>query len=189
MERKQTMAECRHRWDMTDTRFGFVVFEKCYHCNSIRTFFSNDEVPVLWDKYREGDCFWSRVEVAQSFQFNLKCVACGHVENFDELMGFLFCTSCMDECEVERLRKIHEAERTWLLVAFGHFPEVVKNPIHPRKLDILSDYFNQRRDTSRSRIKFVSFELIEDLRRCKGEFIHDVGMLSKEAPSERKPVF
>jgi hypothetical protein len=182
------MAVCRHRWEKTDVRFGFVVFEKCYHCNGVRTFFSTEEVPVLWDKYREGDCVWSRVEVAQSFQFNLICESCGLVEKFDDLMGVLFCTSCMEDCEVEKIRKKLEAERTWLLVAFGHFPEVLEHPIAPRKLEILSDYFNQRRDTSRSRIKFVSFELIEDLRRCKGEFIHDVGMLSKEPP-ERKPVF
>jgi hypothetical protein len=183
------MADCEHRWDMTDKRFGFVVFEKCYHCSGIRTFFSTEEAPVLWDKYREGDCFWNRVEVAQSFQYNLKCVKCGLVEKFDDLMGLLFCTSCMEDCEVERLQKKYEKEKTWVVVAFGHFPEITRNPIPPRKLDILTDYFNQRRDTTRSRIKVLSFDLVKDLPRCKGVFVHDVGMLSENPPEERKPVF
>jgi len=76
-----------------------------------------------------------------------------------------------------------------VLVAFGHFPEVKTNPIPPFKLDVLTDYFNQHRDVSRSRMKIVSFELIKDLSLCKGEFIHDVGMLSEEPPKERKLVF
>lgn len=183
------MADCEHRWDMTDKRFGFVVFEKCFHCSGIRTFFSTEEAPVLWDKYREGDCFWNRVEVAQSFQFNLKCAECGLVEKFDDLMGLLFCTSCMEDCEVERLQKKYEKEKTWVVVAFGHFPEIKRNPIPPRKLDILTDHFNQRRDTTRSRIKVLSFDLVKDLSLCKGVFVHDVGMLSEKPPQERKSVF
>jgi len=183
------MADCRHRWDMTDIEFGFVIFEKCYHCGGIRTFFSTEDTPVLWDKYREGDCFWSRVEVAQSFRFRLRCSECQRLEKFDDLMGFLFCTSCMDDCEVEKLQEKRRAEKTWVLVAFGHFPEVKTNPIPSHKLDILTDYFNQHRDVSRSRMKIVSFELIKDLTLCKGEFIHDVGMLSEEPPKARKLMF
>lgn len=183
------MAECRHRWDMRDIEFGYVVFEKCFHCKSVRTFFSIEDQPVLWDKYREGDCFWSRVEVAQSFRFNLGCSECGRQEKLDDLMGFLFCTSCMEDCEVERLQKKYEAEKTWVLVAFGHLPKETTGRIPAYKMDVLTDYFNQRRDTSRSRMKIVSFDLIEDLTRCKGEFIHDVGMLSEEPPTERKRFF
>lgn len=183
------MVDCQHHWSMTDVEFGYVVFEKCYHCKGVRTFFSTEDTPVPWEKYREGDCFWNRVEVAQSFRFNLECARCGRLEEFSDVMGFLFCTGCMDDCEVEKLQKKCEAERTWVLVAFGHLSGAKTDPIPQRKIDLLTDYFNQRRDTSRSRMKIVSFDMIKDLTRCKGEFIHDVGMLSEEPPGERKPVF
>ncbi|MEE8576060.1 MAG: hypothetical protein V3T31_02285 [candidate division Zixibacteria bacterium] len=176
------MSECRHRWEMANIQFGFVVFEKCSHCNNLRTYFSLEDT---WDEYREGDCLWSIVENAQTFRFDLKCRDCNHVEKFQDLMGLLYCTSCLPDCEVEVVRKKYEAEKTWILVAFGFLPQALTNPIDERKLDILTDYFNQRRDTSRSKIKIISFNLISDLSRCRGEFIHDVGMLSQE-PEERK---
>ena len=176
------MSECSHRWEMANIQFGFVVFEKCSHCNNLRTYFSLDDT---WDEYREGDCLWSIVENAQTFRFDLKCRDCNHLETFQDLMGLLYCTSCLPDCEVEVLRKKYEAEKTWILVAFGFLPQALTNPIAERKLDILTDYFNQRRDTSRSKIKIISFNLISDISRCRGEFIHDVGMLSQE-PEERK---
>lgn len=178
------MSDCRHRWEMANIQFGFVVFEKCSHCKSLRTYFSLDDT---WDEYREGDCLWSIVENAQTFRFDLKCRDCGQVERFQDLMGLLYCTSCLPDCEVEIIRQKSQAERTFILVAFGFLPQALTNPISQHKLDLLSDYFNQRRDTARSKIKIVSFNLISDISRCRGEFIHDVGMLSQE-PQERKPL-
>jgi hypothetical protein len=183
------MPECQHQWQMINIQFGFVVFEKCYHCNGLRTYFTIEDTPILGDKYREGSHYWSRVENAQSFRFDLQCTKCNHLEKFEDLMGLLYCTGCLPDCEVEILRKKYEAEKTWVLVAFGFLPEAQEQPIPSYKLDILTDYFNQRRDTTRSRIKIVSFNLIEDLSRCKGEFIHDVGMLSLEPLEDRKPPF
>lgn len=182
------MAACTHHWEMSNVQFGFVVFEKCYHCNSTRTFFTFEDAPLIWDKYREGDCFWSRVQNSQSIRFDLKCEKCGHVENFEELMGFLYCTGCIPDCEVEIFQQKMESERTWILVAFGFLPESESKAVPSYKLDILTDYFNQRRDTSRSKIKIVSCNLIEDISLCKGELIHDFGMLSQE-PQEDKPQF
>jgi len=174
---------------MTGIQFGFVVFEKCFHCNGLRTYFSLEDTPILGDKYREGNCFWSRVENAQSFRFDLQCSKCNHLEKFDDVMGLLHCTGCLSECEVDVLRIKYEAENTWILVAFGFLAKEKTRPIPAYKLDILSDYFNQRRDTSRSKLRIISFDLIKDLSLCRGDFIHDVGMLSLEPPQERKPLF
>jgi hypothetical protein len=104
-------------------------------------------------------------------------------------MGLLHCTACLSDCPVELKRQQLEKERTFILVAFGFLPKALQDPIPQEKLDLLTDYFNQRRDTSRSKIKILPFTLIQDLPRCKGDFIHDVGMLSQEPVTERKPLF
>ncbi len=180
------MPECQHQWKMTNIEFGFMVFEKCSHCANLRTYFSKDDT---WDEYREGDCHWSIVENAQTFRFDLQCTQCDKVEKYDDLMGLLYCTGCMEDCEVEVLRKKYEAQKTWVLVAFGFLPKAISAPIPAYKLDMLSDHFNQRRDTSRSRIKILPFNLIKNIAQCRGDFIHDVGLLSLEPPEDRKPLF
>jgi hypothetical protein len=183
------MPQCHHKWEMTNVRFGFIAFEKCYHCDGLRTYFTEKDLPLLGDKYREGNCFWSRVGNAQALRFDIRCQRCGHIEKLDDLMGLMHCTGCLPDCEVDILQKKYESERTWLLIAFGFFDKDRVPAISSAKLDILTDYFNQRRDTSRSLIKIVSSELIIDLSRCQGDFIHDVDMLSLEAPGTRTSLF
>jgi len=183
------MSECQHSWEMTNIQFGFIVFEKCFQCNGLRTYFSTEDNPFLGDRYREGDHHWTRMENAQSFTFDLVCPKCRHIEKFDDFMGLMHCTGCMSDCELDILRKKYEAEKTWIVVAFGFLPDAISKPIPQLKLDMLTDYFNQRRDTTRSKIKVLPFNLIKDLPRCKGIFMHDVGMLSKEPVTERKSLF
>ena len=179
------MVEVENQWEMTNIQFGFTVFEKCAQTGEVRTYFSLEET---WDEYVEGDRHWAVVENAQSFTFDLRCAKTGRVEKFDELMGLMYCTGCIEDCDVERLRQELAMQKTWMLLAFGFLPHALTNPIPQRKLDILSDHFNQRRDTSRSKVKIVPFNLIKDISLCKGEFIHDVGLLSLEEPGERKPL-
>jgi hypothetical protein len=92
---------------------------------------------------------------------------------------------------VDILRRQYEAARTWIVVAFGFLSELDTRPqpILPSKLQILTDYFNQRRDVSRPRIAVISFDLIADFSQCRGDFLHDVGMLSQEPPKDRRPPF
>ncbi|MBD3257065.1 hypothetical protein GF377_01435 [candidate division GN15 bacterium] len=180
------MSELPHHWNMTNIEYGFTVFEKCLETNAVRTYFSTEDT---WDEYREGDNHWSIVENAQTFRFDLTCRNTGRLESFRDLMGLMYCTSCMEDCEVEILQKELLKRRCWVLVAFGYLPEAKDNGIPQKKLEILTDHFNQRRDTSRSTVKIIPFTLIKDISLCKGEFIHDVGMLSLEPPEERKPLF
>lgn len=184
------MSKCQHLWEMSDVWFGFIVFEKCNHCNSLRTYFSERDHPTVGDEYREGDCIWRCMENAQSLKFNLQCSRCGQVEKFHDLMGFLYCTSCLPRCKVEIRQKKYEPQNKWVIVAFGFFPRQKPSTLTRKRLNILQKYFNQRRDTSRSTIAILSYDLIEDFSVCKGEFIHDIGMLSTEPPpKERKPLF
>jgi len=182
------MADCQHTWEMTGITFGFVVFEKCFHCKDLRTFFTEEDHPYLGEGYREDDHYWNRMEAAQTFQFDLRCTRCSHQVSFRDLMGLLHCTGCLEDCPVNVRRLALEKDRTFVLVAFGFLPQALEKPIPEEKLDLLTEYFNSRRDTSRSKIKILPFTLIEDLPRCKGDFIHDIGMLSQEPVTERKPL-
>lgn len=179
------MAACRHQWEMADIEFGFVAFERCFHCDGLRTFFSPEQAPFLGEEYREGRCFWRRVENAQSFRFGLRCARCGEHYTFGELMGLMHCSECDPDCEVDRLRREAEAQGFWTLVGFGFTDTSGPVPIPPAKLEILADYFNQRRDASRPRLRLLPFEQIGELSRCHGDFLHDVGMLSLEPPPAR----
>jgi len=185
------MTDCRHRWEMTNIRFGFVSFERCHHCKGLRTFFSPEYRPFLGEEYLEDAHHWRLVESAQSFQFDLRCSRCAHVESFSDLMGLMHCTGCLPACGVDVLRQRFESTRTWIVVAFGFLTEGPRGPqpILPHKLQMLTDYFNQRRDTSRSRIAVVSFDLISEYSVCRGDFLHDVGMLSQEPPQDRRSPF
>jgi hypothetical protein len=182
------MPECPHTWEMTNIRFGFVVFEKCHHCGRVRTFFTREDIALLGDKYREGTHFWSRVENAQSFRFDLRCRSCGMLEKFDDLMGLLYCTACRPECKVDILRRELEAQGTHVVLACGFLTENRRRPeqVAGHKIEMLASYFNQRRDVSRSRIAVLPFDLEDGLSHCMGEFLHDVGMISQEPPEIRK---
>ncbi|HPI31955.1 MAG TPA: hypothetical protein PLR32_01475 [candidate division Zixibacteria bacterium] len=183
------MYDCQHLWKMKDIQFGFVVFEKCFHCHGLRTYFTTEDNPIPGEKYREGVCFWTRMEVAQSFQFNLQCALCGRKEDFSDLMGLLHCTGCLEDCPVEVLQRELHAQRIWVLVAFGYLPKALSAPASEKKLAVLSEYFNQSRDRTRSQIRIVSSSLISNLSLCKGDFIHDSGMLSLEPPQGRRQLF
>ena len=175
------MDNCQHAWKMTNTQLGFTVFEQCAHCQRVRSYYSEQDT---WDEYREGDCTWRIVENAQSLRFDLECVRCRRQVTYGELRGLLYCTSCMEDCEVERVRKRLEADRTMILVAMPHDRSL---PVAQAKLDILTDYFNQRRDTSRSKVKIIAYDLIKTISLCRGEFIRDTGMLTLEPVVERPP--
>jgi len=178
------MPGCGHEWEMANVTFGFVVFERCSHCLTVRTWFSNDGEAA--DEYRDGACTFTAVEHAQSVRFDLRCRRCGVLEGFSDLMGLLYCTECVDDCEVRRVQRELAGQRAWPIVAFGYLPEAKARPFPEGKLEKLAEYFNQHRDVSRSRVKVLPFHLIGDISRCRGEFIHDVGVLSPEPEPERK---
>lgn len=180
------MAECAHHWEMTNRQFGFVVFERCSDCQVVRSYYSDQDT---WDDYMEGEHHWSIVENAQTFRFDLRCSRCREYVPLDRLLGLMYCTSCLEDCDVEILQKRYKKDKTWVLVGFGELPESLTKPLPEDMLQVLADYFNQRRDTSRSRIKILPNSLITQISRCRGEFIHDVGMLSLEPPGERTPLF
>jgi hypothetical protein len=182
MEAYMQEEKCsEHRWEMANVRYGFMISEKCFHCDKIATYFSDKEKPPL-EEYREGDHFWNVVESAQSVQFDLKCAGCGQVEEFNDLMGLMMCTGCDKDCEVDILMKKLEPERTWVYVAFGFLPIKERPQLSKEKIAILERYFNQRRKSSISRIKIVSHEMVHSYATCYAEVIRDLDLLSLTPP-------
>ncbi len=176
-------ATCNHIWEMANIAYGFLITEKCSKCEMISTYFTFEDRPPL-EEYREGDHFWNVMESAQSFRFDFKCRHCGQLVSFNELMGLAMCTGCDENCQVEKVRKKLEKERTWVYVAFGYLPNDEHKQLTKKQIAILEDFFNQRRKSSRTRIKIVSQELVKNFVTCYGEVIKDVNMLSLTAPEE-----
>ena len=168
--------KCAHQWKMINVQTGFVITENCYKCDKTSTYFCLEEKPPL-EEYREGDHFWNVMESAQTMIFDLECPKCGHMVTFHELSGLMMCTGCDENCKVDHLRKELEKDRTFVYVAFGFFPADEVEQLSPDKISILEEYFNQRRDSSRSQIKIVSSERISDIKNCYANVIKDVGML------------
>lgn len=167
---------CNHSWTIVNVQTGFIITEKCIQCNKISTYFCAEDKPPL-EEHREGDHFWNTMETAQSIQFDLECIHCNTIVTFKELAGLMLCTGCDEICEVEKLREKLEKQQIWIYVACGFLPINEVTPLTQEKISILEDYFNQRRRSSKSKIRIVSYEMVDNLKNCYGEIIKDVGML------------
>jgi hypothetical protein len=172
--------ECSHSWEMVNKKYGFINTEKCFDCGKISTYYSKSRPPL--EEYRDKDHFWNVVESAQTVRFDLQCTACKELVEFKNLMGLMMCTGCEKDCEVDILMKELEPQRIWVYVAFGFLPVDERTQVSQEQINILQDYFNQRRKSDRSSIKFVSNALIKDYSVCYAEIIRDVDLLSLTPP-------
>jgi hypothetical protein len=174
-------AECAHSWQMVNVANGYIITEECSTCEKISTYFTFEDRPPL-EEYREGEHFWNVMESAQSFRFDLKCLNCGQEMDFNELMGLMMCTGCEKDCQVEKIQKELEKDRTWVYVAYGFLPSNEHKQLTKEKIALLEDFFNQGRHSSN--IKIVSQELVKNFSTCFGEIIKDVNLLSLTPPPE-----
>jgi len=169
--------KCAHAWEMENIVPSFIITEKCSITGKVDNYMSFEQNPPM-EQWREGEHIWNVVETAQSVRFDLKCTKCGLLVPYDELLGLMMCTGCDDKCDVNVLMRKLEPERTWVFVAFGFLPIDEKIQLTPEKIAFLEDYFNQRRKSSKSRIKIVSHELVKNISKCYAEVIKDVDMIS-----------
>jgi len=173
---------CKHIWEMTNIKPCFIITENCFECKKISTYFSLEEKPPI-EEYRDEEHYWNVMDHAQSIRFDLQCKECEKIVKLDEFAGLMMCTSCEENCKIYSLMKELEKERTWVYVAFGFLPVDEKKQLSEEQISILEDYFNQRRQSTTSRIKVVSGELIDDFSLCYGDIIKDADMLSSKAPT------
>lgn len=185
-ERMARMAteRCEHAWSMSDVRYGFVVVEKCFHCNEERSYFVEEHIPPK-EEYREGEHFWNYMGSSQSVKFNLKCGRCGSVITYDEFLGLMTCSGCTADCDVNVLTRICERQRIWVYVALCHRPDHSPRDETAVKLGILSRYFNDRMKTPGKKIVVVPGWLIKDIDFCRGTVLDDIGMFELEPTDVR----
>jgi hypothetical protein len=169
--------KCSHHWTMVNVQTGFIITENCFKCDKISTYFSFEERPPL-EEYREGEHFWNVMESAQTIRFDLECSRCKTLVTFQELSGLMMCTGCDENCKVDQLRKELEKENIWVYVAFGFLPIKEVKPLGQKKVSVLEQYFNQNRKFSKSAIRIVSYDMIDNVRNCYAEVIRDTGMLN-----------
>ncbi len=168
---------------MVNVQTGFIITETCYRCKKISSYFSFEDTPPL-EEYRDKEHFWNVIGSTQSFRFDLQCNSCGQLVEFNELSGLMMCTSCDENCEVDKMMKELAKERTWIYVAFGFLPIEERGHISPEKIAILEEYFTQRRKSTTSKIKIIGSDLIANISTCYAEVIQDVGMLSLTPPED-----
>lgn len=167
---------CQHFWRMTDVRYGFIVTEKCYHCNDLRTYFSFEETPPK-EEYKEGDHYWDYAGSAQSLKFNMKCDKCGATVAFDDLMGLMQCVGCEASCYINIISRICEAQNIWVYAGLS-YKSGVEVDLPVEKLDVLTSYFTSRLRTPGKKILVLPGSLRKSPEVCRGEILRDVGMLS-----------
>ena len=176
-------TNCVHQWEMVNAQSGVIITEVCHKCNLLASYFSMEDHPPL-EEYRNGDHFWNVMASSQSVRFDLKCSLCDSLISFDELSTLMLCTGCRKDCKVYDLLERGSGFSVWVYVAFGFKPYKDKKQLSKEKIGILEDYFNMKRRSTKSSIKIVSHDLIDDEESCKGGFIMDEFLLSLDAPAK-----
>jgi hypothetical protein len=175
-ENAMAPARCKHKWEMTNLRDGFIVTERCYHCNKTRVFFSYEDVPPK-DEYKEGEHYWSYAGSAQSVKFDMECPKCGKVVSFEDLMGLMQCAGCDAKCYLNILSRICEGQNIWVYAALA-YRSGGEIDLDVENLEVLSAYFTSRLRTPGKKILAVPGSLRRIPDTCRGEMLKDVGMLS-----------
>jgi hypothetical protein len=172
---------CKHAWKMTNLRDGFIVTEKCYHCNRMQVFFSYEDVPPK-DEYKEADHYWNYAGSAQSVKFDMECTECGKIVSFEDLMGLMHCVGCDAGCHLNILSQICEGQNVWLYAALS-YQAGGEVDLSVESLEVLTDYFSSRLRTPGKKILVVPGSLRRDPDTCRGEMLKDVGMYTLEPES------
>jgi hypothetical protein len=168
---------------MVDVRYGYMVTEKCYHCQEERSYFAEEHTPPK-EEYRDGEHFWDYLGSSQSVRFNLMCEECGEKVVLDELLGLMTCSGCIPDCEFNMLSRICEEQKTWVYGALLCEGEEGRRPETAEKLAVLGKYFSDRVRTPGKKILVLPGWLVKDFDRCRCNVLEDVGMFQTEPNSD-----
>jgi hypothetical protein len=167
---------------MVNVASGLIVMKQCFHCGKVSTCFCfHDKLPL--EPSHEGEHFWNFMEGESAFHFDLKCINCGALIDLHELVGLMKCTGCDERCEVDVLRRQLEPESTQVCIALGRRPIKERKQLSKEIIAIIQDYFDQQEKSLKSKIRFVSHEMVRSIDNCYAEVIKDVDALFITTPN------
>jgi len=174
--------KCRHSWQMANIRYGFLVTEKCRHCEAVETYFSIEDVPPK-EEHREGDHFWRYLGSTQTVKFDLRCERCQGLVDCSDMLALMYCMKCSEKCNVCAMTDICESQSIMILVALtSDVRAEARREISLDTVTCLSQYFNDRIRTVGKKILILPDWMRQDPTICKGEVLQDVGMFQMEPP-------
>lgn len=168
-------TDCRHEWERTNVRDGYLVTEGCFHCMNRISFFSEEPVPPI-ESYHEGDHFWSYLGSAQASKFDLKCKKCSKEVPIKELMALMLCVGCDPECGVYKAGHDGQEQKRWVYVALCADTSHAQGTCVPDEaIKALNEYY-QGDPAFPRRIKVVPCRLRRSVDSCQGIVLADVGL-------------
>jgi hypothetical protein len=169
------MGSCKHKWEMADIRYGYLVIEGCPKCGGRSSFFSEEPVPPV-DEYREGDHFWIYMGSSQALKFNFKCTKCKRLVNLEDMMGLMMSTCEDPQCKVAQIG-LKEGKGTMVYVALcADSKHTSGKCVSAKGIKALNEYFNQNIKASGKKIVIVPCDKCCNIDKCEGIVITDTGL-------------
>ena len=169
------MSTCKHKWEIADILYGYLVIEGCSRCGGRSAFFSTEAIAPI-DEYQEADHYWIYMGSSQAVKFNLKCLECGKTVNLSDMMGLMMSTCEDPKCEVFKIGRAG-GKGTWVYVAFcADSTHASGKCVNPDGIRALNEYFNQNITAPGKKIVVVPCSSCCSIDRCRGIVIADVGL-------------
>jgi len=175
-----TEEPCTHSWKIADTRDGFIVAEKCFHCGHIREYFASERTPPK-EEYREGAHYYNFMTSAQTVHFNMRCEGCGKVVSLRNLMAIMQCEHCTGHCPLHLISRTAQEQRLWVYGALCYAtPDGGEGALDLEQLLALNAFFNSRLRSPGKKILILPSTFRASPATCKAIVLTDVGMLPEE---------
>ena len=171
---------CEHVWKIIDAKDGFIIAEKCFHCNDIREYFARELAPPK-EEYREGPHYYNFMAGAQTIQFDLFCEKCGTVVSLRNLMAIMQCEHCIDSCPLNLISQSAEEQKIWAYGALCYAtPDGKEGTLNIEQLRALNEFFNARIRSVGKKILILPGFFRADPANCKAIILTDEGMLPED---------
>lgn len=168
------------RYEMVNVQPGYVIVERERFSGAARSYFSSEPAPPK-EEYAEGSAVWSFAGMAQSFQFDVRDNAAGHITPFRELLGLLYYGCSREGSDVHRLGLLaHELDISVYVAITYEAPDGSRLNISMDKIAVLNRLFNERLRSPGKKILILPdfFDLYKEV--SHGQIAIDFGLTALE---------